>query len=287
MRLSERDVKTNINSEIHASLRRLEDADYFNSRVQSENTSILISQANEANQNLQSQIDGLSSEVYQLHNYIAPHIYEGDLQYFQTLYVGNLQVDSGGSIGGRVTFTGGPITFKQNVIVDGGLDVYGNAGVFAPVFTVGEENFTPHKLTIEGTDLEGSILSTDDLSFSLTGLASPGWSGTLSSATFAVKTNTNNIVLGSTTLIPAVHAEYDSSQHKYKVWATAVDQNGTKRLESATQYTSDTAYEHGKGDGSPTIVNECPHTHSADITTVSSSSRMYIASKELPSKVYW
>ena len=283
MRLSERDIKTHINSEIHASLRRLEDADIISNMVQADNTGILIDQANEANQNLQSQIDGLSSEVYQLYNYISPHIYEGDLQYFQTLYVGNLQVDSGGSIGGRVTFTGGPITFKNNVIVDGGLDVYGNAGVFAPVFTVGEESFTPHKLTIEGTDLAGSILSTDDLSFSLSGLASGSWSG----KTYSVKTKKNNIVLDSVTLSVKLHCYYVSDSNNYRYWATVEDGGGVTRVSSGVEYTGTEAYDDGKDDGSPTIVNECPHTHSADITTVSSSSRMYIASKELPSKVYW
>lgn len=41
MRLSERDIKTNINSEIHASLRRLEDANYTSEVVQDEKLSTL------------------------------------------------------------------------------------------------------------------------------------------------------------------------------------------------------------------------------------------------------
>lgn len=235
------------NSEIHASLRRLEDADYVYNQVQEENLSLVIDQSNEADNSLQSQINNLSSEVYQLHSYIEPHIMEGDLKYFQTLYVGNLQVDSGGKIGGRVTFTGNPITFEGGVIVDEGLDIYGDAGLFTPQITMGDEKtYTSHTLTVEGQTLTGNILATQDMSFSLAGLASGSWSGSM----FKVETNRNHIILGSTTITARPHFAYNSSTHTYTISADATDENGTVHAVSTTVDSGDQAYIDGQDDAS-------------------------------------
>lgn len=175
MAKSERNVKTGINSEIHASLRRLEEADYVSEMVQSENLQTV-------NDQLSSKVKELQNEVYQLHTYMEPHIYQDDLCYFQNIYVGNLQVDQGASINGDVQ-----IINKSSLTVDGALTVQGEVNVFAGMTVsggnlststlwamesviVGQNSsikFSPHTLSVNGSTLTGQILATQDLSTSI------------------------------------------------------------------------------------------------------------------------
>lgn len=159
MRLSERDIKTNINSEIHASLRRLEDANYTSEVVQDEKLSTLGDQ-------LESKIGKLQNEVYQLHSYLETHIYNDDLQFFQTIYIGNLQVAEGGEINGNLLINnGGTLTVDGSIMANTGVDIYGDAGLFTPKITMGDESeYTSHTLSVCGTVITGKILATQDLS---------------------------------------------------------------------------------------------------------------------------
>ena len=242
-------IQAGINSEIHASLRRLEDADYVNNLIRDEETNILIGQANEANSNLQSQIDHLTSEVYQLHSYMEPHIYNGDLCYFQTLYAGNLQVSNGGQIGGNILFTGlttfnmgaefmSSATFRQSVSVqgDGALS-----------------SFTPHTVTIDGTAQANKVLATGDLSFSWVGLVEGNWSG----GTYTVKSTGSQTTLDSTSITVTPSFSYDSDTHQYSISAGVTDENGNIVAYCDPVSSGTAAYEDGGGG------NTEAHSHSA------------------------
>ena len=161
MRQTERDVKTGINSEIHASLRRLEDANIISEEVQARNLETLAEQ-------VETKIGELQEEVYQLHTYIEPHIMDNDLQYFQTAWIGNLQVEDGGYLTGNFEIgSGGTLTVDGAIMANTGVDIYGEDGLFTPVIQMpsggGVSNFTPHTLTINGRLLDGKILATKDL----------------------------------------------------------------------------------------------------------------------------
>lgn len=203
MRLSERDIKTNINSEIHASLRRLEEADYVSEIVQQQNLSAVVDQVNETAAGLSTSVGGLQDEAYQLHEYIAPHIFQGDLQYFQNAYVGTLMVEDGGQISGQMTFTNATY-FDDYVQIDDDLEVSGDLGVFGSINFGGGDlesdriyGFGPHTMTVDGTELSQYILSTGDITFNFVGLAERIWSD---DNTFIVRTKKNKTVLGTTQL---------------------------------------------------------------------------------------
>lgn len=264
MRLSESNMNAKINSEIHASLRRLEDADYVYNQIHAEDMNLIIDQSNEADESLQSQINALTKETYQLHNWIEPHVYLGDLQYFQTLFVGNLQVESGGLIQGNVTFTGGsnPITFEKNVKIDGGLDIFGDEGLFTPKITMGSfDEYNEHTFTVEGTTLEGRILATQDMSFNLVGLVGGSWSNEAGGKTAKYTVNTTGpraVELDSTTVTITPFISYDGNTHKYTatanmkvgstVWAVAANDDAA--------VSGDEAYRDGAGS-----VTACTHTN--------------------------
>lgn len=259
MRLSENNMNAKINSEIHASLRRLEDADYVYNQVLSEDMGLLIDQSNEADNSLQSQINGLSSEVYQLHQYMEPHIQSGDLQYFQTLYVGNLQVSDGGLISGRVRMTG---DLEVPVLaVTSGATITGEAGLSTTTINMGENEYTPHTFTVEGTTLTGYILASQDMSFNLVGLVGGSWSNVTGGKTAKYTVNTtgpNAVELDSTTVTITPFISYDGNTHKYTatanmevggvVWAVAANDDAA--------VSGDEAYQDGAGSVTP-----CTHTH--------------------------
>lgn len=247
MRLSESNMNAKINSEIHASLRRLEDADYVYNQIHSEDMALVIDQSNEADASLQQQINALTKEVYQLHNWVEPHVYLGDLQYFQTLFVGNLQVESGGLIQGNVTFTGGsrPITFEKNVKIDGGLDIIGDEGLFTPKITMGSfDEYNEHTLTIDGTVLDGKVIATQDITFDPAGLVEGNGSG----GTLTIRTKKNHTSLLTYTLEPK--QSYNSTTHKYQVWCNLLNSTGGTVTSSGSIYTNDQAYKDGQDDAS-------------------------------------
>ena len=253
MRLSESNMNAKINSEIHASLRRLEDADYVYNQVHSEDMALVIDQSNEADESLQQQINALTKEIYQLHSWVEPHVYLGDLQFFQKLYVGNLQVAEGGEITGHVRFNSGVDIY--DMLEAASINVFGEGGsIWTPSIDIGQDisiggggagSYGPHDLTVEGQNL-GSVLATQDLTFSLAGLASGSWSGSM----FKVETNRNHIVLGSTTITARPHFTYNSSTHTYTISADATDENGTVHAVSTTVDSGDQAYRDGQDDAS-------------------------------------
>lgn len=151
-------------SEIHASLRRLEDADYISEQVMAQNMSTLADELGEVDARLTKAVNSLNNEVYQLHSYIEPHLYNDDLQFFQTIYVGNLQVSDGGYITGNLTIgSGGSLTVDGSIMANNGVDIY-DGTLFTPKITMGDEKeYTSHTLTINGTTLHGYILATQDL----------------------------------------------------------------------------------------------------------------------------
>lgn len=231
------------NSEIHASLRRLEDADYVYNQVQEENLSLVIDQSNEADNSLQSQINNLSSEVYQLHSYIEPHILEGDLKYFQTLFVGNLQVSSGGLISGRLKIEKGDLETPV-LTVTAGATITGEGGLSTTTINMGETEYTPHSLTIDGTALDGTILASQDMTFDPAGLVEGNGSG----GTLTIRTKKNHTSLLTYTLEPK--QSYNSTTHKYEVWCNLLNSTGGTVTSSGKIFTNDQAYEDGKDDAS-------------------------------------
>lgn len=143
----------NINSEIHASLRRLEDADYISDQIQTKNLQTLADQVN-------VKIKELQGEVYQLHSYMEPHIYNNDLQHFNNIYIGNLNVASGGSIYGETIFYD-RLTVQDYLDVGSVLDV--GLEVHTPKIISGSYSFTPRTITVNGTQITGRILATRNL----------------------------------------------------------------------------------------------------------------------------
>lgn len=226
MRSRGRNINSKINSEIHASLHRLEDANYVNNMIQAENTELLINQTNEATGSLQSQIDDLSGEVYKLHEYIEPHMYQGDLQLFQTLWVGNLQIDDGGKFGGSFSFTD-DVSFEGDVTMDGALQVAerleSSTEILAPYIIFEDDGipYEPHTLTVDGTELSETILASGDISFSLAGLVEGVGTGGTTSLT--IRTKNNHTTLLSLTVEP--HINYDSDNKKFYAWATVKEGN--------------------------------------------------------------
>lgn len=87
MYLTERELRSKINSEIHTSLQRLEDADYVNSIIQERKTIALADHVDAVDERL-------TKELYQLHDYIAPHIRNGDLKYFSKLVAGTITMNN-------------------------------------------------------------------------------------------------------------------------------------------------------------------------------------------------
>lgn len=220
MRSSERNVKTNINSEIHASLRRLEDADYVNSVTQSETIGVLVDQANSANQNLQNQISNLSGEVYKLHGYISPHIKDGDLRAFSTLDVGNLTVTSGGEVTGQFKFNSG-VSIGGAVGINATLTMQNGNSIVVNSFVMGDSQiYGPHTLTVEGRSI-GSVLAPNDLSFNLVGLVE----GVGSGDKLTIQTTRSDTKLLEFTVEP--HIKYDNATHKYFAWANLKRSNGS------------------------------------------------------------
>lgn len=219
MRQSDYNVKTGINSEIHASLRRLEDADYISEQVMMDNLTVLTDHVDEIDQRLTAAVNDLENEVFQLHTYIEPHIYQDDLQYFQTIYIGDFVVSGGGSTGGNVT-VGGSLTVNGTIMADNGIDIYGGT-LFTPTITFPDENtYQPRTFSIEGEALAGKILASQDLSFSLVGLVEVGLTG----GTFVVVTKKNQILLGSCTVTPTAY--YDSATNKVYSSALLTANNG-------------------------------------------------------------
>ena len=166
-RMDWHNANTRMNSEIHASLRRLEDADYIGEQVMTRQLGILGGQLDEAEQRLTTAINSLNEEVYQLHTYIEPHLYDDDLKFFQDIYVGNLQVSDGGYIEGNLTISGsGTFTVDKTILANNGIDIYEGA-LFTPLITMpaksGELSFTPHKLKVNGREADGYILATKDV----------------------------------------------------------------------------------------------------------------------------
>lgn len=222
MRVTEQDVKTGINSEIHASLRRLEEADYVSETILSGKLNTLAGQLDEVDQRLTASANKLYTEVYRLHDFLEPHIMNDDLCLFQNLFAGYLQVESGASIGGGATFPGegNTVTFQ------GGISVWGNADIQGELFTADFQmdtggaftSFGPHTLTIEGTELDGYILASEDLTFSFAGLVEGSWSGT----TYTVETTTNHIELDSTTIAVQAYINYDTTKKKYIASASLI-----------------------------------------------------------------
>lgn len=224
MRVTEQDVKTSINSEIHASLRRLEEADYVSETILSGKLNTLAGQLEEVDQRLTASVNKLYTEVYGIHDFLEPHIMDSDLCLFQNVYTGYLQVESGASIGGSVTFTdeslSGGVLCKGHLTVDDGLQVNGDNGMFVKLISMPDENdYTPHTLTIEGTTLDGYILASEDLTFSFAGLVEGSWSGT----TYTVETTTNHIELASTTIAVQASISYDTTAKKYIASASLID----------------------------------------------------------------
>lgn len=152
----------NINSEIHASLRRLEDADYISDQIQTKNLQTLADQVN-------VKIKELQGEVYQLHSYMEPHIHNDDLCLFNTLYVGNLQVSSGGEISGLVQFNNN-VSIEAELSVDGVLNAYTSVVTPSVKVTSGGStySFTPRTITVNGTQLSGRILATRNMTITTT-----------------------------------------------------------------------------------------------------------------------
>ena len=137
MRLSERDVKTGINSEIHASLRRLEDANAISESVQAKNLGQVVDSLNTTNSN----VSKLRTEIHKLHEYLEPHIMGGDLCLFQNLNVGNLAVDNGATFSGRVSM-------NNSLYVKDSISTNGNVVVDAYFFK-------PHSVSVDGEELYG------------------------------------------------------------------------------------------------------------------------------------
>lgn len=229
MRVTEQDVKTSINSEIHASLRRLEEADYVSETILSGKLNTLAGQLDEVDQRLTASVNKLYTEVYGIHDFLEPHIMDSDLCLFQNVYTGYLQVESGASIGGGATFTGE----SSFVTVQGGLSVWGGVDIQGKLFAAQFEmdtggaftSFGPHTLTIEGTELAGYILASQDLAFSLAGLVEGRWSG----GTYTVKTKKTKLELASTSITVQAFISYDSDEKKYHATASAIDENGVTR----------------------------------------------------------
>lgn len=260
MRLSESNMNAKINSEIHASLRRLEDADYVYNQIHSEDMAMVIDQSNEADESLQSQINALTKEVYQLHSWIEPHVYLGDLQYFQTLYAGNLQVSSGGKISGRLKIEEGDLETPV-LTVTAGATITGKGGLSTTTINMGENEYTPHTFTVEGTTLDGRILASQDMTFSLVGLVRGSWSNETGGKTAKYTVNTTGpkaVELDSTTVTITPFISYDSNTHKYT--ATANIKVGNVVLAVAANddaaVSGDEAYRDGAGS-----VTACTHTN--------------------------
>lgn len=230
-------------SEIHASLRRLEDADYISEQVMSQNLSVMADNVDEVDQRLTKSVNDLNNEAYQLHTYIEPHLYNDDLQFFQTIYIGSFMVSDGGYITGDVTIdNGGSLTVDGTIMANNGVDIY-DGTLFTPSVTMqtGDDlsEYTPHTFTIEGTPLTGTILSTQDMSFSLVGLVE----GNASDNTYTMRTIQNHIDLLSVTVEP--HISYDEDTHKYYAYANLKNPQGTVVLASTNVWSGTEAYDAG------------------------------------------
>ena len=221
MRQSDYNVKTGINSEIHASLRRLEDADYISEQVMMDNLTVLTDHVDEIDQRLTAAVNDLENEIKAIYNYITPHLKDDDLSLFQNIWVGNLAVDTQATITGNVSITDhGRLTVDGLITASRGITIE-NGNITMP----DSNKYSYHTFSIEGDALDGYILATKDLSFSLVGLVE----GFPSGATYLVRTKKNQILLGSVTVQPVVR--YDSTNNIFYAKAKLTDNNG---LESET-----------------------------------------------------
>lgn len=254
MRLSERDIKTGINSEIHASLRRLEDANAISESVQAKNLGQVVDSLNTTNSN----VSKLRTEIYKLHSYLEPHIMGGDLCLFQNLNAGNLVVANGAS-------------FSGNVIMNSVLTVKGMLSASAGMMVSDSGIFSPRAVSIDGDNLGGTkVLATGDLTFSLAGLVEGGWSG----RKYAVKSKKNQTEVLSTTVTVETHYEYNDTYKQYRTWS--VLKEGSETLyTTANAWTGLDAYNAGKEDGGE------KHTHSVTLTYTGDGPNLYRASKDL------
>ena len=247
MRSSERDIKTGINSVIHASLRRLEDANYVSEANQAKNLTAVSNQVNATNNTVSS----LRNELRKLHDFISPHIMSDDLQLFQNIYIGHLEVDNGAS-------------FSGSVQMGNNLSVAGLVG--ADALNVKDQWFVPRSVTVDGEVLSEKVLATGDLAFSLAGLVEGSWSG----RTYTVKTKKNHTTVDSTTVTVEAHHEYNSAIHQYNIWAV-LKQGSTTLYTSAITLSGLEAY----GAGSE------KHKNSVTLTYTGDGPRIYRASKDL------
>lgn len=211
MRSSESDIKTGINSEIHASLRRLEDANYVSEMTQAKNLTAVSDQVNSVN----STVSSLRNEIHKLHDYISPHIMNDELKLFQNIYVGHLEVDNGAVITGETKF-------NSNVVVHGALNAMHGISVHEGGVQCGFVIYQPKDVSVDGTKI-GSVLGTHDLDFNLAELVTGSWSG----RTYTVKTKKNNTTVASTTVTVEAQHEYNSTIHQYKIWAVLKQGNTT------------------------------------------------------------
>lgn len=163
-------VNARTTNEIHASLRRLEDADAFSEQVMSEKITVLADQLDAVDQRLTSGINTLNEHILKLDGYVRPHIYNDDLQYFQTLYVGDLQVSSSAFIEGTLEVgrglsgilkVNGEIKAKDISIIDNDGEMYTPSLVMTT--GGGAVTFTPHILKVNGRQAPGYVLASEDL----------------------------------------------------------------------------------------------------------------------------